>query len=400
MPLTDLACRKTKPGERLKKHSDMNGLQLWVFPNGSKLWRYAYRLGGKQKLLALGRFPDVSLLQARMERDKARATLKEGRDPSHVLAIARLEKRFVDDSFVAVAREYVDKLRREGRSDATIDKTEWLLDFARPILGPLSMRAIRPIEVLGVLRRVEERGRYETARRLRSVIGTVFRYAIATARADSDPTAVLRDALTTPTVVHRAALTDGKRLGALLRAIDAFEGQPMTRIALQLMALLFPRPVELRLADWAEFDLQNGIWTVPAKRMKMRRQHRVFLAPQALVLLVELRSLSASGTLLFRGLRGSDSPMSENTLNAALRRMGYAKTEMTAHGFRATASTLLNESGLWNRDAVERQLGHVEGNDVRRAYARGEYWDERIRMMRWWADHLDDLRIQHARTSG
>jgi hypothetical protein len=200
MPLTDLACRKTKAGGRLKKYSDLNGLQLWVFPNGSKLWRYAYRFGGKQKLLALGRFPDVPLLQARMERDKARMGLKEGRDPSHLHAIARLEKQFADDSFAAIAREYVEKLRRDGRSESTIDKNEWLLDFARPALGTLSVGAIRPVEVLAVLRKVEGRGRYETARRLRSTLGSVFRYAIATARAEADPSALLRDALTAPVV--------------------------------------------------------------------------------------------------------------------------------------------------------------------------------------------------------
>ncbi len=392
MPLTDLACRKTKAGERLKKHSDMNGLQLWVFPNGSKLWRYAYRFNGKQKLLALGRFPDVPLLQARIERDKARVALKDGRDPCHVHAIARLEKQFGDDSFAAIAREYVEKLRRDGRSESTINKNEWLLDFARPALGPLSIRAIRPIEILAVLRRVEGRGRYESARRLRSTLGSVFRYAIATARAETDPTTLLRDALTTPAVTPRAALTDPKAFSALLRAIDTFEGQPVTRIALQLMALLFPRPIELRLAEWAEFDLERAIWTVPAKRMKMRRPHQVPLAPQAIARLAELRPLGLSNTLVFPGFRVTTQPMSENTLNAALRRMGYSQDEMTAHGFRATASTLLNESGLWSADAIERQLAHIEQNDVRRAYARGEHWEERVRMMSWWADHLDALR--------
>ncbi|MBV9570006.1 MAG: tyrosine-type recombinase/integrase [Alphaproteobacteria bacterium] len=392
MPLTDLACRKTRPSERLKKHSDMNGLQLWIFPNGSKLWRYAYRFAGKQKLLALGRFPEVSLPQARMERDKARLVLKEGRDPCHVQTIARLEKRFSDDSFAAIAKEYVDKLRREGRSKTTLEKNEWLLDFARPILGPLSMRAIRPIEILAVLRRVEGRGRYETARRLRSVIGGVFRYAVATARADSDPTVLLRDALTTPTVTPRAALTDAKSFAGLLRAIDAFDGHASTRLALKLMALLFPRPGELRLAEWSEFDWDGKVWNIPALRTKMRRPQRVPLAPQALASLNELRSLARPGVLLFPSARTSNRPISDNTLNAALRRMGYAQNEATAHGFRATASTLLNESGLWNADAIERQLGHLESNDVRRAYARGEHWDERIRMMAWWADYLDRLR--------
>lgn len=392
MPLTDLACRKAKPSDRLKKHSDMNGLQLWIFPTGSKLWRYAYRFGGKQKLLALGRYPDLSLLQARMERDKARALLIEGRDPSQARTVARLEKQFAEDTFAVVAREYVDKLRREGRSAATLAKLDWLLAFAVPVLGPSPVREIRPIEVLAVLRKVEERGRYETARRLRSTISAVCRYAVATARAEADPTVPLARALTAPVVTPRAAITDPKRFGALLRAIEGFEGQPVVRSGLQLMALLFPRPGELRLAEWTEFDLQAAVWNIPALRTKTRRDHRVPLSSEALVKLEELRSLHLSDSLLFPSLRAPDRTISENTLNAALRRLGYAQDEMTAHGFRATASTLLNESGLWSEDAIERQLGHLEHNEVRRAYARGEHWDERVRMMAWWADRLAGMR--------
>src|SRR5665213_2591702 len=392
MSLTDLECRKTQPSEKLTKLSDTGGLQLWLYPNGTKVWRFAYRFGGKQKLLTLGRYPATTLLQARMGRDKAKVLLDEARDPSHVKKIARLEAEFPGDSFEIVAKEYLAKLRREGRADATMTKAEWLLDFALPVLGHLSVSAVRPIEVLAVLRTVEKRGRYDTARRLRSTIGAVFRYAVATARAQVDPTAPLLGALTAPTVTPRAAVTDPKAFGGLLRAIDGYSGQKTTQAALKLMALLFPRPGELRAAQWSEFNLDEAIWTIPAERTKMRREHRCPLSPQAVSILRELHEITGGGLLVVPGVRTVRQPMSENTFNAALRSLGYSQDEATAHGFRASASTMLNESGLWSADAIERQLAHVENNDVRRAYARGQNWDERVKMMGWWADYLDRLK--------
>jgi len=220
----------------------------------------------------------------------------------------------------------------------------------------------------------------------------VFRYAVATARAESDPTFALKGALARPNVKPRPAITDKKAFGALLRAIDGFRGQPETCAALKLMALLAPRPGELRLAHWREFDLDTAAWTIPAERMKMRREHRAPLPRQAVAILRELHGLTGRGDLVFPSIRTAARPISENTLNAALRRMGYAQDEMTAHGFRATFSTIANESGKWNRDAIERALAHVEGNAVRRAYLRAEYWDERVAMAQWWADTLDTLR--------
>lgn len=392
MLLTDLECRKTQPSEKLIKLSDTGGLQLWVYPNGTKVWRFAYRFGGKQKLFALGRYPATKLLQARMGRDKAKVLLDEGSDPSHVKKLARLESEFPGDSFEIVAKEYLEKLRREGRAEATMTKLEWLLDFALPVLGPLSVSAVRPIEVLAVLRTVEKRGRYDTARRLRSTIGAVFRYAVATARAQVDPTAPLLGALTAPTVTPRAAVTDPKAFGGLLRAIDGYGGQKTTKAALKLMALLFPRPGELRASQWSEFDLEAAVWTIPAERTKMRRAHRVPLAPQVIVILEDLHAITGGGAFVIPGVRTVRQPMSENTFNAALRSLGYSQDEATAHGFRASASTMLNESGLWSADAIERQLAHVENNNVRRAYARGQNWDERVKMMAWWADYLDQLR--------
>lgn len=246
--------------------------------------------------------------------------------------------------------------------------------------------------ILACLRRVEAKGNYETARRLRAKIGGIFRYAVANGVAQTDPTYALQDALIRPTVTPRAAITDPVALGGLLRAIDVFHGQVTTRIGLQLMVLLVQRPGELRHAKWGEFDLTAGTWTIPETRMKMRRPHRVPVPAEAAALIEELHALTGHSDYLFPSLRSVQRPMSENTLNAALRRIGYTKEEMTSHGFRATFSTLANESGLWNPDAIERQLAHIEGNAVRRAYARGEHWEERVRMMDWWAGYLEGLR--------
>ena len=226
----------------------------------------------------------------------------------------------------------------------------------------------------------------------RTAIGDVFRYAIATARAENDPTTALRGALVTPTVTPRAAIVAPKAFGGLLRAIEDYQGATETRAALELLALTFVRPGELRAAEWAEFDLDAAVWEIPAGRMKMRKAHRVPLAPRAVAILKELRKLTGQGRFLFPSVRSVTRCMSENTLNAALRRMGFKNEDMTSHGFRASASSMLNESGLWNADAIERQLAHVDGDSVRRAYARAEFWDERVKMMAWWADRCEELR--------
>jgi integrase len=399
MALTDLTIRKAKPGERLVKLSDGGGLQLWITPTGGKFWHIAYRFAGKQKRIAIGAYgvlpAGVPLEAARKRRDEAAGLLREGIDPAthkrHEKA-ARAEAQ--GNTFAVVANELLAKLEREGRAKATMEKIRWLLDFARPLMGERPIGEISAAEILDVLRKVEARGRLETARRLRSTIGSVFRYAIATARAENDPTVALRGALTAPNPQHRAAITDPVAFGGLLRAIEGFEGQPTTKAALQLMALLACRPGELRHATWTEFDLEDREWSIPAERTKMRRPHRVPLPPQAVAILKSLHPITGHGAagLVFPGLRSVTRPISENTLNGALRRIGYSQEEATAHGFRSTFSTLANESGKWNPDAIERQLAHVENNDVRRAYARGEHWDERVKLMTWWADHLDTLR--------
>lgn len=392
MPLTDVAIRAAKPKDRPSKLSDSGGLYLLV-NSGSRLWRLKYRLAGREKVLAIGAYPSITLAAARQRREDAKALLAQGVDPSQAKKDAKRQARFdAGSTFRAVADEFVAKIRREGRATATLIKTEWLLRLLFPVIGDKPVRSITAPQVLDALQTIERRGRHETARRARSTAGSVFRYAIATQRADADPTLALRGALTTPIVQSRAAVLEPAAFGALLRAIDGFDGQPTTRAALQLMALLFPRPGELRTAEWPEFDLEGAVWTIPASRTKMRRSHRMPLPQAAVSILIDLRQITGKGALVFPSVRSIKRCMSENTLNAALRRMGYAKTEATAHGFRATAATLLNESGKWHADAIERQLAHVESNDVRRAYARGEHWEERVQMMAWWADYLHRLR--------
>lgn len=393
MPLTDTAVRKSRPGNRPKKLSDGGGLHLLLTPSGGRLWRLQYRFAGKQKMVAFGAYPEVSLAEARAKRDEAKKALESGVDPAANARLEKLTKQLSQAcTFSVVADEYIAKLKAQNRAQATMKKIEWLLDFAKPLLGSRPVAEIKSVEVLAVLRQVEKRGRLETARRLRSMIGSVFRYAIATTRAEHDPTVALAGALATPTVTPRAAILEPNKFGGLLRALETFDGQPTTKAALKLMALLFPRPGELRAAQWQEFDLDQAVWTIPAERTKMRRPHRSPLPKQALDILRDLHDATGRSDLLFPSVLTLRRPISENTLNGALRRLGYAKDEMTAHGFRAVASTMLNESGQWHADAIERQLAHIESNDVRRAYVRGEHWEERVRMMSWWANHLDVLR--------
>jgi integrase len=391
--LTDTAIRSAKPSASVVKLSDGGGLQLWVTPQGAKYWRMAYRVGGKQRVLAIGVYPATSLKAARNARDRAKEVLAAGLDPSQRKKLDRIAAEAVSvNTFSALADELLAKKAKEGKADATIAKSRWLLDFAMPDLGSRAVASITPPEVLTVLRKVEARGKFETAGRLRGVIGEVFRYAIATGRAQNDPTPSLRGALAAPVATPRAAIIQPVPFGALLRAIDGYDGTPEVTFALQLLALTFVRPGELRNAEWSEFDLNAAIWTITAARMKMRRAHRVPLAAQALGVLKRLHAITGQGKLLFPSVRSAERCVSENTINAALRRLGYGKDEMTGHGFRAAASSMLNESGLWNPDAIEAQLAHVDNNAVRRAYARADFWNERVRMMAWWADRLDTMR--------
>ncbi len=393
MPLSDAKIRTLKPKGKPYKVGDFDGLYLTVTPSGSRLWHLKYRIDGREKRLSFGAYPDVSLADARKLKDQARTTLAKGDDPGAAKQERkRAERERRGITFASQADAFIYKARREGKADATMAKTEWLLDMARADFGDKPITDITSPMVLACLRKVEAKGNYETAKRLRAKIGGVFRYAVANGVTETDPTYALRDALIRPTVTPRAAITDPKALGGLLRAIDTFHGQVTTRIALQLLALLVQRPGELRHARWDEFDLVAKIWIIPEARMKMRRPHRVPIPDQAIDLIQELQALHSQSAFLFPSLRTLQRPMSENTLNAGLRRIGYTGDEMTAHGFRATFSTLANESGFWNPDAIERQLAHIEANAVRRAYARGEHWEERVRMMEWWAGYLAELR--------
>jgi integrase len=394
IPLTDKQIQALRPTEgRVAKLSDGGGLQLWVTPSGGKLWNFAYRFVGKQRKLAIGPYPAVSLKEARARRDGAKGQLSAGLDPSQQKQLARLANANDQaNTFDLVANEFVAKKRDEGRAEATVSKTEWLVRLASKSLGPRPITEITAPEILKVLQGVEERERRESAKRLRATIGAIFRYAMATGRATVDPTLALHGALKAPIVRHRAAIVDPEGLGGLLRAIDGHNGTPKVRFGLQLLALTFVRPGEMRGATWSEIDFVQAVWTIPPERMKMRRAHRIPLARQTLAVLKNARAINPDAGLILPGMRGRDRSLSENTFNAALRRLGYAQDDMTAHGFRAAASSILNESGQWNADAIEAQLAHVEGNSVRRAYARAQYWEERVRMMAWWADQLDNFK--------
>jgi integrase len=389
--LKDVALRNAKPSAKPRKLSDGGGLHILIQPTGGKLWRLAYRFDGKQKTLALGIYPAVSLEEARRRRDEAKQHLARSVDPSVQRKADKQAGK--DSSFRAVAEELIAKLEREGRAQATLSKKHWLLSFAYPAFGHRPIAEITARELLALLREIEGRGLYETARRLRSTCGMVCRYATATGRAERDISLDLRGALTAPRVNHRATIIDPKSIGALLRAIDGFEGQPTTCAALRLAAYVFVRPGELRHAEWKEFDLDAAVWSIPAEKMKMRRPHRVPLARQPLAVLRELQAITGNGRWLFPSVRTFTRPISENTLNAALRRLGYGSEEMCTHGFRGMASTRLNEMGRWNPDAIERQLAHQEANAVRRAYTHAaEFWTERVQMMQAWADYLDGLK--------
>jgi integrase len=393
MALNHIQITNAKPRDKAYKVADSEGLYLLVQPNGAKLWRMNYRHLGRQKTLYFGAWPEVGIAAARQRRTEAKEQIAAGLDPCAEKRLSRIaEKIAADNTFKAVAEEWLDKIEREGRAPVTLEKIRWLLGMAYPMLGNLPISKVVAQDVLSVLRKVEATGRYESARRMRSVLSRVLRYGIATARADRDVAADLRGALITPKVTHLAAITTPKEAGALMRAIDGYTGHEITAVALQLSPYLFVRPGELRKAEWAEIDAQNAIWSIPAEKMKMRRPHRVSLSRQVMAHLDHLHTLTGHGKYLFPSFRSADKPMSENTINAALRRLGYSQQEMTAHGFRAMAATLLNEMGIWNPDAIEKQLAHLDGSAVRRAYTRGEYWDERVRMMQHWSDHLDQLR--------
>ncbi len=376
--LTDSKIRAAKPKPKPFKLYDQKGLYMLVTPSGGRLWRLKYHLHGRERGMALGKYPEVRLPKARQRRDDARKLLADGINPA---AARRAEKRAVGNTLKAIALEFLEK------QGCQKDKRR-LEMYVFPAIGDMPITTVTTADLLACLRRIEQRGTHETAHRTRSICGRIFRFAIATDRAERDVAADLKGALTPVKTRHFPALTKPADVAALLRAISDFEALPTIQLALRLAPYVFVRPGELRAAEWAEFE--GDLWRIPAEKMKMDRAHSVPLSLQARAIVDELRQWSGDSRYLFPNVRSKDRCMSENTLNAALRRMGYGKEQLCAHGFRTTASTLLNEMS-WRPDVIELQLAHKDSS-VRAIYNRSELIPERIEMMQAWADYLDELR--------
>lgn len=395
MTLTVVEIKSAKPKEKPYKMADEKGLYLLVNPNGSKLWKFKYRFSGVEKKLSFGAFPDVSLAAARDARDEARRQLTNTIDPGILKNSIKRSKKIADEnSFEAVAREWHAKFTpkwSESHGERILIRLEQNIF---PWIGKRPIDAVNAPDILSALRRIENRGAVETAHRVSQICGQVFRYAIVIGKAERNPAADLRGALAPVKQNHHASIIDPVEIGKLLCAINEYHGHFVTKCALQLAPLFFVRPGELRHAEWTEFDLEKAEWRIPTEKMKMKEQHIVPLCTQAIEILNELSAYTGSGKYLFPSLRSATRPMSENTVLAALRRLGYTSAEMTGHGFRSMASTLLNENG-WNRDAIERQLAHAERNNIRAAYNYAEYLPERRTMMQWWADYLEKLQDQN-----
>lgn len=391
MALTDVACRKAQPKEKPYKLADSAGLFLLVTPAGGKYWRLKYRIAGKEKLLALGVYPETTLTEARDKRNGARKLIANGTDPSHEKKVAkRVAELKGDNTFERIARAWID-LQRGKLSKSTAEKMlAALVTHAFPKIGHRPIADISPAEFLEMLRKIESQGALETARRVSQWCGRVFRYAIISGLASYNPAADMRGALKTAKVEHLAALSAADLPGFLKKLDDPLiRLNPLTRLALHLLLLTFVRPGELRAAEWAEFDTEKAEWRIPAERMKMKAPHLVPLSRQALAILEQLKPISGHSHLLFPAVTDPQKCLSDNTMTQAIRRrLGF---DATAHGMRATASTILNEQG-WRPDVIERQLAHKEQNEVRAAYHRSEYLEDRRRMMQGWADYLDGVR--------
>jgi integrase len=400
MPLTNIQVDKAKPEAKDRKLFDEKGLYLLVKSGGHKWWRFKYRFGSRadgkpgkaEKVLALGVYPEVSLKRAREKRDEARRLLSDGIDPSAERKAAEETQRVAHlGTFEAVAREW---LKRQSWGESHGAKNIRRLEqHVFPWIGQHALANVKRADIRGVLRRIEGTGRVETAYRVLQLCRAIFEYAIAEEICEHTPCNGLSKTLLPRSKRHHASITDPKKVGELMRAIGGFSGTLPVACALRLAPLLFVRPGELRKADWSEFDLDGAHpqWRIPAPRMKMREQHIVPLAKQAVAILRELHPLTGPDGYVFPSVRNASRPMSENTLNVSLRRLGYDRDTMTAHGFRSLASSLLNEQ-QWNKDAIERQLAHGERDKVRAAYNQADYLSERRKMMQSWADYLDTLR--------
>lgn len=393
MPLTDVKLRSAKPAEKQFKLFDGDGLYLLVTPNGGKCWRFKYRFDGKEKLLAIGTYPEIGLAAARIKRDDARKLVASGTDPGEVKRAQKASKGdSAADAFEVIAREWHCKFSATWSHHHAKSTIERLQRDVFPFIGSKPIGEIRAPEVLALLRRIESRGVLETAHRVRTVCGQVFRYAVATGRSERDPAADLKGALPPYKKSHLAAVTEPVKVAELLRAIDGFKGSFVVKCALRLAPLVFVRPGELRTAEWSEIDLDAREWNIPAERMKMKVAHLVPLSQQAVDILRELQPLTGAGRFVFPCHRTVSRPMSNSAINAALRRMGFEKDEMTGHGFRAMARTILDEVLQVRPDFIEHQLAHAVKDPNGRAYNRTAHLSERIKMMQQWADYLDGIK--------
>jgi integrase len=392
--LSAVECKNaTTKGTGIRKLHDGDGLYLWVYLDGRKYWRMRYWQAGKEKSLSIGVYPKVSLSDARKRREELRDQLDENLDPSAERKATNLRKKLsAENSFEAVALEWFGKQQHIWVPHHAIDVKRRLDANIFPLLGKRPIDQIEPPELLQAIRKIEDRGSYDLAHRVLQVCGQVFRYGIATGRCTRNLTADLRGALTPHVKQHQAAVRP-EELPDLLKAIAGYDeiGDKQTRLAMQLLAQTFVRTNELIGAEWAEFDLDQALWSIPAGRMKMKTEHLVPLSRQALAILPELKAIAGGSRFVFPG-RNPNKPISNNTMLFALYRLGY-KGKMTGHGFRAVASTILNETGQFKPDVIERQLAHCERNEVRGAYNRAEYLPERKRMMQYWGDYLDSIRV-------
>lgn len=391
VPLTDLQVSRAKPQDKPVTLFDGGGLFLLVTPSGGKLWRLKYRIGGKEKLLSLGKYPDISLAEARDRRHEARNKIANDIDPGDVKKAQKAAQTEQETTFEVVAREWYIKNEPVWVPTHAIMVKSRLEKYVFPEIGNRPISEIKAPEVLKLIQALEARGIIESAYRTKIICGQVFRYAVATGRADGDPTAALKGAMAKRKVKHHASITNPKEIGPLLRAIDGYQGVFHITCALRLAPLVFVRPGELQKAEWAEFDLETAEWNIPAAKMKMKQPHLVPLSRQALEIIRELRKVTGDGKYLFPG-RTPARPMSNNTINAALRYMGFDKETMTGHGFRAMARTILDEVLHVRPDIIEHQLAHAVKDPNGRAYNRTAHLEARREMMQQWADYLDGLK--------
>ncbi len=392
MLLKEFEVRKAKPQDRPYKLSDGGGLHLLVKPNGSKLWQHRFRFMDKEKILSHGQYPAVGIAAARRKRDEAKKLLAEGIDPTVQKKLDKITaSNTANITFKLIAEEYLENMEERNLAPTTMRKKRWHIYDLAEALHKRPIHEITSAELLHLLKGIEKSGRRETAKKLRGTLSAIFRLAIVTLRAENDPTFPLRGALLPPKVTGRAAITDEKQFGALLRSLDEFTGWPAIASGIKFQILTMTRPGETRGAKKQEFDLEKQIWTIPSERMKMRREHHIPLSRQAIEIVKDNWPEIEEVDLLFPSLISNRKWLSENAFNSALRRLGYSKEEVTSHGFRVTASTILNSRGF-DTDVIEAALAHQDQNVIRRTYNRSTYWGQRVKLMQDWADLVDGFR--------